>query len=117
LSQASQAGEWSINVVEPLQQGEVSLAAYNGPTSVRVGESFDYEIVLRNTADRDSSVVTAISARTDGGRWYQADERDYTIPAGETVGFEATGVSFSTAGVHEFRLDSVGVVWRITAKE
>lgn len=117
LKKASQAGEWSVNVVEPLQAGEVSLAEYNGPTSVRVGESFDYEIVLRNTGGRDSSVVSSISTRTDGGQWYQTAERDYTIPAGESVGFTAAGVSFSTPGEHEFRLDTIEVTWSISAEE
>lgn len=110
--------KWTVDIVDPLRDGEAAMADQTIPGSVRAGETFDYSLTFENKTDRDSSIVSSISTRVDGEEWKDSHElKTYNLPAGESVEYSFRGASLSEPGRYEFRLDTVGITWSINVSD
>lgn len=117
LGGASDSIAWTVDVVDPLQDGEAVLADRNIPENVNVDEHFEYSLTFKNTTSRDSSIVSTVSTRVDGGDWRELGrENSYNLPAGEAIEYPFSA-RFSEPGRYEYRLDTVGITWEITVTE
>lgn len=111
--------EVEFEVVDPLRANEVELIRVETPPSIQKGEQTSFTLHLKNVSDRDSSIVSTISARYEDGEWQSVNEDKFrlNIPAGESRIWESGEFSFDYAGTYEYRLDSVDTSWTLTVSE
>lgn len=71
--QTSAAGETTFDIVESIGEGDGKIVRYDGPNTVSAGETFSFDVLVRNTNDRDSSLVSTISRNRNLNGWEQLD--------------------------------------------
>lgn len=114
----SNTGTVDFEVVTPLTGEEAEMIAYDGPETVTAGESFDFDVRLRNETDRDSSVVSTVSENRNGDGWSELDGKIRANIAGNDG--EATYSDEWTVedpGQYQYRIDTIEERWGITVEE
>lgn len=113
MDETSSPKEWMVEIVEPLRESEAVVKNENIPTVTDPNQTVHSWLTIENRTDRDSSIVSPISRRGDGG-WVQIDEKaTYNIPSDESVEFYFKDIGLSGSGVYEYRLDTVDITWTL----
>lgn len=105
-----------FDVVEPFTGNEVTIDEVQGPDPQYPGGEYAHDVWLLNETDRDSSLVSAVSQRRDGGEWTQRDRHvEINLPANvdRSIYFNWT---FDEPGEYEFRLDAIDDTWSLTVE-
>lgn len=116
----SDTSRTEFDVVQPLRSSEVTLESVEKPPNIKTGEPFRIKLKLRNTSNRDSSIVTPISIRYENNEWRSSGARDkmrFNIPARTTRTFETGEVAYDYAGEYDVRYDDVDVSLSFTVSE
>lgn len=117
LNGSSDSIQWTVDIVDPLRDDDAVLADQDIPQNINIDETVEYSISFKNKTSRDSSIVSTMSTRVDGGEWQTFEgERSYNIPAGEAIEYPFR-MSLSEPGRYEYRLDAVGITWEITVTD
>lgn len=112
------SAEFDFSINEPLGPDEVEIVDVVQPPNWEVGEADTFEISVKNTSDRDGSIVSSFSVRINDSDWQSySDKYISNIPAGETRTEESDRESFERAGSYEFRIDDIDESWTIDVAE
>jgi hypothetical protein len=115
----SSVQEAEFEVVSPFEPDEIELTDVSQPPKIETGGRVTFSWTFRNRSERDSSIVSSISARYEGSQWYSVSDTLFqlNIPAGETRTFEGDPTTFDRAGTYEYRFDDIGAIWEVTVSE
>lgn len=112
---AAEPYRFTFDIVDPFEPAEVSLVDYT-PKRVTAGETVVWELTLRNESDRDSSIVSSVTASTTtSNATQQVGDLDRELPASETVVHRVGGMELPNARTYEFRLPAVDISWETEA--
>lgn len=103
---STETAKFSVN--PPFGASEIELISSDIPSTVKVGESFDYTLTFKNKSSRASSIVSPVSARYGSNSWTQTDSIFQLNLAPNSTGVHhATDVTFENAGQLDIRLDAI----------
>jgi hypothetical protein len=115
----SQSATTTFDLVEPLSAPEVQAVRFEGPDTIEAGATFSYRVWMENLGDRDSSVVSPISARPPDGEWQTLSgvTGAANLPGGGQGYYAVDGAQIDTPGEYDYRLDDVEVGWTLVVVE
>lgn len=112
---AAEPYRFAFDIVDPFEPAEVSLVDYT-PEQVTAGETAVWELTLRNESDRDSSIVSSVTASTTtSNATQQVGDLDRELPASETVVHRVGRMELPNAQTYELRLPVVDISWETEA--
>jgi hypothetical protein len=100
------SAELSVEVVEPLDDGEVEMYIAEFPDEAVASEEFDWTVGFRNLSDRDSSVVTdtvTLEPAGDDPVVFDIAYRE-NVPAGEATQVDVADNRFNYPGSYTYRI-------------
>ncbi len=107
--------ETEFEITDPLDDSEVRLVS--SPESVRLGEDVFADVVIENTSDRDSSIVTSISSSGDDGETFVILEeravRNLTAGSERSLDFDSRA---ENTGEFIARLDEYDIEFEFTVE-
>lgn len=89
----------------------VAARSVEAPSTVEVGQSFDVEVTVENTADAAAQYRSTVSYHREGGDWQRIGRLERSIEPGRTRTLTATLPGIAFLGTYRFRLDRSGRTW------
>ncbi len=118
--EVSDTAEGTFSVVEPLGPQEATISGIDAPDSIATGETYSFTLEFSNVSDRDSSIVSPISAKYESvSEWSSASDDPIwcNVAEGESNTWTSGEVTYDTPGTIEFRIDAIDETWTVTVED
>lgn len=114
----SNAGKAKFDLTRRLDASEVKLSKLESPGTITTGEKMRFTLHIENTSDRDGSIISPVSVKSDDFDWrtYPDETFRLDIKSGSTSEWKSGEISFDEEGTYSFRLDAVDIQWSFSAE-